>query len=901
MTVAVVVPCHNEAAYLPALLDALASQTSPPDEIIIVNDRSTDTTTEVAAAWAASHTSSGLRVIDGPGRGPGPAMNAGIRATDADIVMRFDGHSMPAPDYLERCLDVLTALRTPHHALRSAVVGGVWKVAAGAETAIARAIAAVVSHPIGSGGALYRHADATGPAQVQVETVPFGTFPRALWAHLGGFDESLEANQDFDFNYRARRSGADVILDRRIVATYVARPTIAALARQYLRYGFWKVQMLRKDPRAVRLRQLPPALLLPWVVMTTVAAAVTPGVVTLALAALYPLVVAAAGAHVAITRAVNPVAATAAVATVHLAWSAGFWQGVLARGPNVALTLAAAVLMLTPGFAQSPKPQSKLMYVLPYFPQFSSGTDPQFAAEVADLRLRLGEGPYVRAGFNRYIFGSMDRWDVNPADRATIRANSASTIQQIDQVVDRARLHGIPLSLSMLTAIRNRYDPFQTGAERDDRRNTQWYSNGDMAPGWITLSRYARKMQGRYEAYIRETGAVLANRMARYPSTLVAASGDGEVELSFDRSPQFSAQYTLETMQLTDYSPFAIAEFRDWLRNAGLYAPGQPFAGQGYANAARYQGDSSPSADTNGDGRTVNGDFGTAFNSWQLRHFDWSLTDATEVDPGAIPGFVYDRPDFVALPGTDAGRFDAPRARLPGQPWWEVWDRFRQEMVWHYNLDFARWITTTADPETGQTVPRDRWYSHQVPADYLFGFSPDNPDTRYLTSASPHWSADVSPYGGLGITAFNVNLGGGFFARTLATVVPHIAQRNVRWAILEWNPSLPVSNSPDVYELEMALIERHRPALVVPWAWGGDPFYEIRNTPFQTALRDLIARMKDGPTRGAPLTASGMTTTDAPTTTDRSSAVLEARRARDAILDRDRAATVGRVQGRRPR
>ena len=96
-------------------------------------------------------------------------------------------------------------------------------------------------------------------------------------------------------------------------------------------------------------------------------------------------------------------------------------------------------LGLLPGLAQAPKPESKITYVLPYFPQYSGGSDAEFAAEVADMRRRLGEGPYVRVGFNRYIFGSMDRWDVNPADRAAIRANSSSTFRQIDDVVDLGR------------------------------------------------------------------------------------------------------------------------------------------------------------------------------------------------------------------------------------------------------------------------------------------------------------------------------------------------------------------------------------------------------------------------------------------------------------------------------
>jgi hypothetical protein len=548
---------------------------------------------------------------------------------------------------------------------------------------------------------------------------------------------------------------------------------------------------------------------------------------------------------------------------------------------RVLLLLGASALALIPAAAQAPKPTAKITYVLPYFPQYSARTDAQFTADVADMRSRLGEGQYVRVGFNRYIFSSMDRWEIDPADRAALRANLATTFAQIDSSVERARANNIPLSLSILSAIRERYDPLQTGAEREDRRNTQWFSNGDMAPGWVTLSRYARKMRGRYEGYVREIGAYLAGRMARYPATLVAASGDGEVELSYDRDR------LPVSVDVTDYSPFAIAEFRDWLRNGGLYAPGQVYAGQGYANASRYQGDASPAVDTNGDGRTLNGDFGTAFTSWALRHFDWDLADGVAVDPNAIPALTYDRPGFNALPGTDVTRFDAPRVRQVGNAWWEVWDRFRQEMVWHYNVDFAKWITTTADPETGLTVPSDRWYSHQIAADYLFGFNPSNPNSRLVTSASPHWSADITPYGGLGITSFNVNFGGGSYAETLSTVIPHIAARGRRWAILEWNPSLPASTTIDIYAKDAALVEQYRPALVIPWAWG-DAYYQVRNGPFETAIRDLISRIKDTPRGDVPMAPGRTAAVTSPPDLRRLLEVLRTIPTTDAVRDGER-------------
>lgn len=324
-TVAVVVPCRNEAATICRLLDAVISQTMPPDDLVIVDDGSTDGTARAVADWGRTHPLASIRIVPGAGRGAGAAMNTGIAACAADVIVRLDGHSVPAPDYIERSLDALSQVGV-------GVAGGTWVVEPGASTLVARAIAGVVSHPLGSGGAAYRHASTENASSAEpVETVPFGTFRRDLWRRLGGFDETLTANQDFDFNYRARRTGVDVVLDRRIWSVYRARPTLGALARQYHRYGFWKVQMLRKDPRALHWRQIPPALVLPWLVMTSVLASVVQNPVTLAAAAVYPAVVVAGGAHIALrAKAVSlwP-AACAALATVHLAWSAGFWRALL--------------------------------------------------------------------------------------------------------------------------------------------------------------------------------------------------------------------------------------------------------------------------------------------------------------------------------------------------------------------------------------------------------------------------------------------------------------------------------------------------------------------------------------------------------------------------------------------
>lgn len=321
LTCAVVLPCRNEAATLGVVLDAIEQQTYLPDEIVLVDDRSTDGTADVARTWAMRRPQIRLTIIDGPGLGPAAAMNAGIARCQSDIIVRLDGHCRPRLDYVEHSIATLI----DHEA---GFVGGVWHIRPGASTTVGRAIAAVVSHPIGSGGVAYRSAEKVEGVR-DVDTAPFGCFRRALWEQLGGYDETLSANEDYDFNVRIRRAGYRVLLNPAIQSIYWSRGTLRSLGRQYFRYGFWKMQMLSKTPGAIRLRQLPPALIVPWLLLTVAFAAVSQHPLAFGIAALYPLAVAAAGVQIARKelRLLMPV--FAAIVVEHVSWSAGFWHGVM--------------------------------------------------------------------------------------------------------------------------------------------------------------------------------------------------------------------------------------------------------------------------------------------------------------------------------------------------------------------------------------------------------------------------------------------------------------------------------------------------------------------------------------------------------------------------------------------
>lgn len=252
--VTVVMPVYNESASIEESLGAILVQDYPRDrlEILIADGRSEDRTRDQVERVIAAHPGRRIRLLDNPLRTPGAALNRMIREADGEILVRVDGHSRIAPDYVRRCVEALTRTDAIN-------VGGYFTTAGSGF--MGGAIAAAAGSFLGNGGARYRRPPETECADV--DTVPFGAWRRETFHRLGLFVEEWRVNEDCEFNARIRDAGGRILLDPQIRVTYHPRRSLRSLAKQYFLYGKLKCRVIARHPRQLRARQAaPPAFVL---------------------------------------------------------------------------------------------------------------------------------------------------------------------------------------------------------------------------------------------------------------------------------------------------------------------------------------------------------------------------------------------------------------------------------------------------------------------------------------------------------------------------------------------------------------------------------------------------------------------------------------------------------------
>jgi glycosyltransferase involved in cell wall biosynthesis len=261
--VSVVIPVRNEAGFIGRSLGAVLAQDYPHDrmEILIADGMSTDGTRKAIEGLQRTSREIALRILNNAGQIVASGLNALLVQARGDVIIRVDGHTIIAPNYVRECVTALQRTDADN-------VGG--RMDAVSDTRFGQAVALATSSPFGIGGARFHYSD----REEFVDTVYMGAWPREVFGRIGLFDEEMVRNQDDELNYRLRSQGGRILLTPRIRSQYYNRTSPRLLWRQYFQYGFWKVRVLQKHPRQMRPRQFIPALFL---VALMISLALTPG------------------------------------------------------------------------------------------------------------------------------------------------------------------------------------------------------------------------------------------------------------------------------------------------------------------------------------------------------------------------------------------------------------------------------------------------------------------------------------------------------------------------------------------------------------------------------------------------------------------------------------------------
>lgn len=218
-TLSIITLTRNRAKLLSLNLESLIGQVTHRDEIIIIDNGSTDNTKSVIRAFAKKLPIRAYRVS----RGKYPHLyNAGITYAKKDVVVFLDDDCIAGPAFLPR-------IRKAHASRPNIAIQG-------------------MTHSIPKGniyaeimGDHYRHFIATNTlsdSHLRILDNKNASIPRKLVVSVDGFCEELDCgSEDIEFGIRLRSSGVTILFDPTIIAYHHERTTYKEFVAQHLRFA----------------------------------------------------------------------------------------------------------------------------------------------------------------------------------------------------------------------------------------------------------------------------------------------------------------------------------------------------------------------------------------------------------------------------------------------------------------------------------------------------------------------------------------------------------------------------------------------------------------------------------------------------------------------------------------
>lgn len=187
--VSVIMPAYNVEAFIGEAIQSVLDQTMGDLELIIVDDGATDGT--YAAAVRAAAGDPRVTIVRQQNRGLSAARNVALRHTTAPVIALLDSDDLWTPHYLEKQLAILES-----DAAVDVVTGNAWDLGGPSDGEPARPYPDPRLQP-----------DLIGMLADEESIFVMSIFRRVLYETIGGFDEELTTNEDYDFWLRAAIAG----------------------------------------------------------------------------------------------------------------------------------------------------------------------------------------------------------------------------------------------------------------------------------------------------------------------------------------------------------------------------------------------------------------------------------------------------------------------------------------------------------------------------------------------------------------------------------------------------------------------------------------------------------------------------------------------------------------------
>lgn len=319
--VSLVIPVRNEEEYIGECLDSVFANHYPKDklELIVVDGRSNDRTRDIVKDYK-KRKGPEVNLLDNPEKIVPTAMNIGIEAATGEVILRIDGHSYVAKDFIANSVENLQ-----EHSEVEAVGGPVEPILNENTVDRQRAIALALDSPVASGSSRFSGKEG------YVTTVSFGAYRAEVFDRYGDFDERFVRTQDYELNYRIVRSGGKIYMNPKIESYYYPRGSFGGLWSQYFQFGFWKTKVVKKYGELVSWGNLLPSIFYILLLLLGVVGVFVNPALWLFAAALggYIIVVSSfALAKVGQSRRLNLLTEVViALLTIHLSFALGFIKG----------------------------------------------------------------------------------------------------------------------------------------------------------------------------------------------------------------------------------------------------------------------------------------------------------------------------------------------------------------------------------------------------------------------------------------------------------------------------------------------------------------------------------------------------------------------------------------------